>query len=223
MEKVYLNPDLTKEEFFEIINDLVKKYIHKQQQIIECKMAHSDKKIDEHSHDNSEESEEEEHDHGGHGDHHHGVSSGKSTPHNHAHSNDEMQKKAGTLKLVELAKSDFQMGAQQSSGQTTTLHIFQDYIKQNSFYRDLKRNKNSFLKDSEKHHVDFGNKCMDGNTLPIPTFANMINGKSVVLNNYPMEQYLVDALTQHIDSTCQLEAMRAIDNMIINSCGLNDS
>jgi len=29
MEKVYLNPDLTKEEFFEIINDLVKKYIHK--------------------------------------------------------------------------------------------------------------------------------------------------------------------------------------------------
>lgn len=74
-------------------------------------MAHSDKKIDEHSHDNSEESEEEEHDHGGHGDHHHGVSSGKSTPHNHAHSNDEMQKKAGTLKLVELAKSDFQMGA----------------------------------------------------------------------------------------------------------------
>ena len=93
-------------------------------------------------------------------------------------------------------------GSSGISSTKQTIPIFQDYIKQAAFYRDLKRNPNSFLKESQRYHIEFLKKCTYGNSLSIPAFKTMLQGKSLIMNNYYMDQTLVDALIQHVDQTC---------------------
>ena len=81
-------------------------------------------------------------------------------------------------------------------------HVFNSFSTKQQFFNSLRKNPNSFLKETESHHVNFYRECHQKNVHSIPTFSHMINNGVVHINCYRMDRVLVEAFVGYIMSTC---------------------
>ena len=80
------------------------------------------------------------------------------------------------------------------------------------------------MKEQERRHFAFHNKCEENNILTVPAFSHILkNQRGIHLHNYRMDQALLEAFCEHMNGCTAADERQQIDTLIINNCGFSDS